>query len=363
MKYVDEYRSRSRAKKLSAQIKKIMPPREIKFMEVCGTHTQGFYRFGIDKLLPGGLKLISGPGCPVCVSTGGYIDRAIKLAGYKDTIIATFGDMLRVPGGKLDLERQRQAGRRIEVVYSPLDALGLARKNPAKKVIFLAVGFETTAPLIASSIISAKKEKLKNMFFLASLKRIAPAMRYLLKDKRQNIEGFLCPGHVSSITGTRPYEFIPRQYRIACCVAGFEPVDILEGLYFLLRQVVKNRPIVDNQYIRAVNRCGNTYALKLMQQVFCISSADWRGLGKIPESGFRIKKEFRDFDAEKIFSLRQQASGSRQQASCKCSDVLKGLLSPDKCNLFKKACTPEHPVGPCMISAEGACNVYYKYKK
>jgi len=363
MKYIDEFRNQKSIRKIADKIKAIMPKDKINLMEVCGTHTQSFFRFGLDKLMPQNLRLIAGPGCPVCVSSQEYIDTAIHYAQDKGVIILTFGDMLRVPGTRSTLEKERAQGVKVGVAYSALDALVVARRNPQKKVIFLAVGFETTAPTIALSILGAKKENLKNLFFFSSLKLIPAAMDYLVQDKRLNLSGFLCPGHVSSIIGTKPYEFIPKRYKIGCCVTGFEPLDILEGIYFLIQQIIKNKPAVANQYIRAVTRHGNLKAQKIILEVFKVAGASWRGLGRIPQSGLQLKDKFSMFDAEKNFScIRKPQTANRKPLKCRCSDVLKGLISPLDCPLFLKVCRPENPTGPCMVSSEGACNVYYKYR-
>jgi len=363
MKYIDEFRNTKLIKKLAAQIRKITPDGSINIMEVCGTHTQSFFRFGLDELIPSNLKLIAGPGCPVCVSPQEYIDNAIKLAQQKENIILTFGDMLRVPGSASTLERERAKYGNVKVVYSACDTLLFARQNPGKKIVFLAVGFETTTPTIALSIIQARRERIKNLSFYSSLKLITPAMEYLVKDKRLNLSGFLCPGHVSCILGTKSYEFIPKKYKIGCCVTGFEPLDILEGIYFLIRQIINNKPRVDNQYMRVVRRQGNTKARKTIFEVFKVSDASWRGLGKIPQSGLKLKDEFSDFDAAKIFLINdRQRTLSAKLARCRCGDVLKGLISPKECPLFLQVCKPEHPIGPCMVSSEGACNAYYRYR-
>lgn len=362
MRYINEFRNKGLIKKISDKIKEITPAGNINIMEVCGTHTQAFFRFSLDKLLPSNLKLISGPGCPVCVSSQEYIDTAIEFSRKKDTIILTFGDMLRVPGSKSTLEKEGAIRGNIKVVYSALDSLKIAQENPSKKVIFLAIGFETTAPTIALSIILTKRKNLKNLFFFSSLKLIPPAMDYLVKDKRLNLSGFLCPGHVSTIIGTKPYEFIPKRYKIGCCIAGFEPLDILEGIYFLIQQIIEEKPAVINQYIRAVTRNGNIRAKNLIFKVFKVSDAIWRGLGKIPQSGLKIKDGFKRFDAEKVFLLNEKRYAiSNKRAQCRCADILKGLISPPDCSLFYKACSPDNPFGPCMVSSEGACNVYYKY--
>jgi hydrogenase expression/formation protein HypD len=363
MKYIDEFRNRKLVKKTAERIGKIMPAYEINIMEVCGTHTQAFFRFGLDKILPEKLKLVAGPGCPVCVSTQEYIDAAIGLTTDKDTIVLTFGDMLSVPGTYSTLEKERPKFGNVRVAYSALDSLKVAQANPRKKIIFLAVGFETTAPTIALSITAAKKQKLKNLFFFSSLKLIPPAMDFLARDKRLNLNGFLCPGHVSAIIGTESYEFIAQKYKIGCCIAGFEPLDILEGIYLLLQQVIEKRPSVANQYVRVVTKNGNLKAKNIMQRVFAVSGASWRGLSEIPKSGLKIRKEFSQFDAEKIFPISRTPNTEHRTPKCRCGDVLKGLISPPECRLFAKACTPDNPIGPCMVSSEGACNAYFKYRK
>jgi len=362
MKYIDEFRDAKLVKKFAQRIKRIAPSRSINIMEVCGTHTQSFFRFGLDELMPKNLRLIAGPGCPVCVSSQEYIDNAIKLAQQKDTLILTFGDMLRIPGTQSTLEREKTKFGNVRVVYSALDSLKAARLNPDKKIIFLAVGFETTAPTIALSIIAAKKERLNNLFFYSSLKLIPPAMDYLIQDERLNLDAFLCPGHVSAVIGTTAYEFIPRRYKIGCCVAGFEPLDILEGIYLLLEQIAENKPQVQNQYARVVKRTGNARALSIMHKVFEESGADWRGFGVIPKSGLKIRKEFSQFDAGKVFSIKRATGNGQRATKCKCGDVLKGLISPRSCPLFARACAPANPIGPCMVSSEGACNAYFKFK-
>ncbi|MFA5276097.1 MAG: hydrogenase formation protein HypD, partial [Candidatus Omnitrophota bacterium] len=330
---------------------------------------QNFYRFGLEKILPKNLKFISGPGCPVCVSDQSFIDSAVSLAKKQSVIIATFGDMLKVPGTHSSLEKERAKGSAIRIVYSPLEALKIARDNIDKRVVFLGVGFETTAPAIALSLQAARRENLRNLSFLCALKLMPPAMEYLLSDKRVDISGFLCPGHVSTIIGTEPYEFIPKRYKIPCSVAGFEPLDILEGIYLILRQINENKPHVSNQYLRAVKKEGNIRARKIIYEVFRPRDEQWRGLGKIKASGLKIKDKFRNFDAKRVFGITSTPaclSADRQdrqaRTGCKCADVLKGLISPDKCRLFRKICTPENALGPCMVSAEGACNAYYKYR-
>lgn len=363
MKYIDEFRDIKLARQISAKIRQVAPAGKINIMEVCGTHTMSFFRFGLDELIAPNLKLISGPGCPVCVSPQEYIDNAIHLSQDKSNIILTFGDMLRVPGNESTLEKERAKGAFVKTVYSALDTLLFARQNPGKNIIFLAVGFETTAPTIALTVLRARKEKINNLFFYSSLKLITPAMEYLLRDKRLNISGFLCPGHVSCVTGTKVYEFIPKKYKIGCCVTGFEPLDLLEGIYFLILQIINKKPGVDNQYIRAVARDGNVKARNTISKVFRAAGSSWRGLGTIPASGLKLRDEFSRFDAEKIFSIsRRPQAANNKLKRCKCGDVLKGLISPEGCPLFSKVCNPDRPLGPCMVSSEGACNAYYKYR-
>jgi hydrogenase expression/formation protein HypD len=363
MKYVDEFRNKNLIQKAAAQIRKTMPEDTINIMEVCGTHTQSFHRFGLGRLLPSTLRLIAGPGCPVCVSDQSYIDAAITLAKEKDTIILSFGDMLRVPGSETNLEDQRAEGSDVRLVYSAWDSLEIAKAYPTKKVIFLAVGFETTAPTIALTLLAAEKEKIKNLFFLSSLKLIPAAMQALVRERDLKIDGFLCPGHVSTIIGTKPYAFLVKRYKIGCCIAGFEPLDILEGLRFLIQQIVQKRPRVFNQYTRVVTEKGNPQAKKLISRVFKIYDASWRGLGKIPQSGLKLKNEFSEFDAGKIFKFKFATRYSLRDTRCRCGDILKGLISPPACPLFSGVCTPENPVGPCMVSSEGACNAYYRYRR
>jgi len=362
MKYVDEFRDKSLVKQALDKILSVNPKSMVRIMEVCGTHTHNFRRFGLNSLLPGNITLVSGPGCPVCVSSQGYIDSAVELSRDQGVIIATFGDMLRVPGTYSNLEEERAKGAKISVVYSALEALNIARRSPGRKVIFLAVGFETTAPTIALSILAAKKEKIDNVYFYCALKLIPPVMAGLLRDKRLKLSGFLCPGHVSAIIGIRPYQHIAGKFGMPCCIAGFEPLDILEGLYFILRQIKEDRAEAENQYIRAVRKEGNIRAKALISQVFKVSDASWRGLGRVGLSGLEIKKEFSRYDAGVIFGLPDNPLSPERKSGCRCADVLKGVISPAACPLFSKACNPDNPKGPCMVSQEGACYAHYKYR-
>ncbi len=363
MKYVDEYRNEKLILKAAAKIKDIPINRNINIMEVCGTHTQSFFRFGLHSLMPSNIRLISGPGCPVCVSTQEYIDKAIIYAARSEVIITTFGDMLRVPGSSSTLERERANRGNVVVVYSPLESIEIAKNNPDKKVIFLAVGFETTIPTVALTIMNAKKKRINNLYFLCSLKLMPPAMEFLLADKRLKLDGFLCPGHVSSIIGSRPYKFIPRKYKIGCCIVGFEPLDLMEGVYLLARQISASSPKVDNQYSRVVKENGNILAKKIIMKVFNVCDASWRGLGSIADSGLRLKKSFASFDADRMIPVKVQTKAVSHLNRCRCGEVLKGIIIPTQCPLFMKSCTPLKPIGPCMVSSEGACNAYYKYHR
>ncbi len=364
MKYVDEFRNKNLVQALARSIRAITPARHLRFMEVCGTHTQNFFRFGLRSLLPESIELVAGPGCPVCVSPQKYIDVAIRIAGAADTMIVTFGDMMRVPGANSTLELVRSRGALVKVAYSPSDAVAAAKSHPGKRVIFLAVGFETTAPTIALALIQAKKEKLKNLFFFTSLKRIVPAMLHLANDRKSFIDGFLCPGHVSAIIGADDYKVIVAKYGIGCCVAGFEPVDMLQGLYALVKQAVLEKPKIDNQYSRIVRPAGNRKAREIINRVFTVTAAQWRGLGSIPDSGLKLKKEFIQFDAGTALGLDKArcAPPAASSLQCKCAQVLKGILRPPQCPIFGRKCSPENPIGPCMVSTEGACNAYYRYQ-
>ena len=360
MKYIDEFRNLKLAKNISAKIKTLAGyGRRYNFMEVCGTHTNTFYRFGLAKLLPENVRLISGPGCPVCVTDESYIDNAIMLAGLKDTIIATFGDMIKVPGRGSTLYRERAKGRDIRIVYSSLDVLRIAEDNPSKNVVFLGVGFETTAPTIAMAIIEAKKKGLANFFVYSAHKAIPPAMEAILKDKNVALDGFILPAHVSSIIGADGYKFL-KKFKIPGVIAGFEPLDMLEGILMLIREVKSGSAEIGNEYTRAVKRGGNKIAQNVLKKVFIASDASWRGIGEIPKSGLAIRKEFSAYDAEKRFSIRNKKVSVNRY--CLCGEVIKGVKMPSDCELFAKSCNPENPKGPCMVSSEGTCGIHYKYR-
>lgn len=362
MKYVDEFRSRSLIKAVAERIRKSVDPRrEYRFMEVCGTHTMSIARFGLKGILPPNVRLISGPGCPVCVTPTSFIDKAIAYSRLKDSLIATFGDMVRVPGTRSSLEDVRSDRGNIKVVYSATDALRLATRNPEKKVIFLGIGFETTAPTIAATIKEAKKGRINNFFVLSGHKLIPPALKALIKDRSIKLDGFILPAHVSTIIGSGPYDFIPKRHRVPCVIAGFEPLDILQGIYMLIDQVSKKRPKTEIQYNRVVKPSGNRTAQRIMKDVFEPVDSEWRGLGVIPKSGLAIKRAFSKLDAEKNFKVGS-FKGTSGKKGCICGEVLKGSKEPAKCRLFGKVCTPEHPFGPCMVSSEGSCSAAYFYR-
>lgn len=363
MKFIDEFRSRPLAEKIISSIHLLMQKRkeEISLMEVCGTHTVAIFKSGIRELLPRQIRLLSGPGCPVCVTTTIDVDKAVQLARYNDVILVTFGDMMRVPGSETNLTRERAEGRDIRVVYSTLDALRIAKENPVKKVVFFAIGFETTSPTVAASVIQAEKEGIDNFYLLCSHKLIPPAMEGLLKAGEVKIDGFICPGHVSTIIGSRPYEFIPRDYGISCVIAGFEPLDILQSIQMLVKQVIDKGSDVQIQYRRCVKPEGNLRAQEVLFAVFEVCDANWRGLGMIPRSGLRLKKIYSRFDVGRTYAL--EVKEQEGEISCICGDILRGIVAPDRCPLFRNRCTPENPLGPCMVSSEGTCAAYYKYTK
>lgn len=363
MKYLDEFRKRDSVEAVSKKIAdSVEQTRTYRFMEVCGTHTMAISKYGLRSKLPANIKLISGPGCPVCVTEDTYIDKAISLSREKDVIITTFGDMLKVPGRESSLEKERASGGDIRVVYSTMDALDVAIKNPAKKVIFLGVGFETTTPTIASSILEAKKKNLKNYFVLCGHKTMPQALRALADGNDAGINGLILPAHVSTIIGAEPYRFLAEEFYIPCVIAGFEPLDIMQGIYMLIKQISQNRANVEIQYSRVAKPGGNPKARDILNKVFEESDVCWRGIGVIKASGLKIKKGFSRFDAEKVFGIKIKKSRQKQKG-CMCGQILKGIKSPPDCGLFRNACSPENPVGPCMVSSEGTCAAYFRYER
>ncbi|PIU60939.1 MAG: hydrogenase formation protein HypD [Armatimonadetes bacterium CG07_land_8_20_14_0_80_40_9] len=364
MKYLDEFRDKRLAKGLVDKICSLSGEGQAgtpapTFMEVCGTHTVAILRSGIKELLKGRVNMLSGPGCPVCVTATSDLDKTIALTKIDQVILTTFGDMLKVPGSFSSLQKERAEGYDIRIVYSCLDALKIAEENLDKTIIFLAIGFETTAPTIASSIISAHKEGLNNFFILSVHKLIPPAMKALLDMGEVNLDGFICPGHVSAIIGSLPYQFIAQDYKIPCVITGFEPLDVLQAMYMLLMQKKKGESKVEIQYSRGVPQQGNPKAMELMDEVFEVCDARWRGLGIIGSSGLKLKERYERFDAEKNFNI--QVEESKEHPECRCGEILRGIIEPAQCKLFAKICTPEYPVGPCMVSSEGTCAAYYKW--
>ncbi len=357
MKFIDEFRDKEIAEGLIQKIRK-SSTRPIQLMEVCGTHTVSIFRYGIRGLLPEHIKLLSGPGCPVCVTPNRDIDLAIALSRQKDVMIVTFGDMMKVPGSTSSLQKEKAEGRDIRIVYSSLEALKFAKDHPEKRVIFFAIGFETTSPTIAVAIIQADAQKIHNLFFLNSQKRVPPALRALLQSKQLNIDGFILPGHVSAILGTKPYQFISKEFGHPAVITGFEPLDILQGIWMLVKQIEENRPAIEIQYRRVVHEDGNPVALSKIDEVFKKNGAEWRGIGWIEESGYLFKESYQKMDAR---NLNVEVEPPREHPECLCGEVLQGIKTPLECRLFKKVCHPENAVGPCMVSIEGTCFTYYKF--
>ncbi|MBF0200136.1 MAG: hydrogenase formation protein HypD [Desulfamplus sp.] len=358
MKHLHEYRDAEIAKKLINAIHSLKP-RPMRFMEVCGTHTMSIFRHGIPALLPPWIELLSGPGCPVCVTALKDIDTFVSLSREKDVISATFGDLMRVPGSESSLGAQKAEGRDVRVVYSVFDALVTARENPDRAVVFNAVGFETTAPTIASALLTAEEEGISNFSIHSAHKMTPPALAALLDSPLVNIDGFLLPGHVSVITGTDGYRAVFDRYRVPSVIAGFEPVDILRAIYMLALQNLSGEPKLENAYERAVSPRGNPKAREIMTRIFAPADAMWRGIGTIPASGMVLKQEYDRFDACKRYGIRVEETP--EPSGCACGDILMGIKKPVQCPMFGKGCTPVHPAGPCMVSGEGACAAYYRY--
>ena len=358
MRFVDEYRNAELGKRLIERIHH-HSTRPIRLMEFCGGHTVSIFKHGIRQLLPSTIDMLSGPGCPVCVTDNADLDKAIALAGLPNVIITTFGDMLKVPGSYSSLAQAKAEGGDIRIVYSTQDALGIARGNPSKSVIFIGIGFETTAPTVAASILEAAQKGIDNYYVLSLHKLCPPVIKALLDSGEVKLDGIICPGHVSAIIGSHPYYFIPREYGIACAISGFEPLDILLCVDMLITQVESGRPKVEIAYGRGVKPEGNRMALEVMHQVFEPGAAAWRGIGIVPASGLTLRKEFQHFDAERAFYV--DVPLPRHHKECLCGDILRGVKTPPDCKLFRRVCDPEHPVGPCMVSSEGACAAYYSY--
>ncbi len=358
MKYVDEYRDGELANALSERIR-VLSKKPIRLMEICGTHTMAIFRHGIRTLLPHTVNLVSGPGCPVCVTATEEIDRSVKLAQMDGVIVTTFGDMLRVPGSVSSLQKEKARGADVRMVYSTFDALKIAAENKEKEVVFLGVGFETTAPTVAAAIQTAHRDGLSNFSVLSAHKLLPPAMNALLSGGDLQIDGFICPGHVTTIIGTSSYEAVAKKYHTPCVVAGFEPIDILQGILMLVEQIEQGKAAVEIQYRRGVHSEGNPGALRVMEEVFEPRNAPWRGLGVIPGGGLGIRKAWQPMDAGRRFDLAVPPAA--EPRGCLCATILRGAATPVDCMLFRKSCTPGTPVGPCMVSSEGTCSAYYKY--
>ena len=336
-----------------------LAPEHATLMEVCGTHTVAIARNGIRDLMPQGCRLASGPGCPVCVTANRDIDAAIALARVENVILTTFGDMTRVPGSSSSLLKEQAAGRDVRIVYSPLDALAIAKENPEREVVFVGVGFETTTPLVAMAIKRAAAMELDNFSVYAAHKNMPGALDVLMGDPELKVDALILPGHVSTIIGVEPYRFLAEKYGIPGVVTGFEPLDVLQGIAMLMRQLHEGRAEIENAYARGVMPEGNPVALAAIDDVFETCTATWRGLGPIEGSGYRIRERYARFDALRRFEPEIEAT--REPRGCRCGDVLRGIMAPNECPLFRTVCSPENPVGPCMVSSEGSCAAYYRY--
>ncbi len=363
-RYLDAFRDPKPALELARQIReragRLPSGRTVQIMEVCGSHTMAIGRYGLRSLLPPPLDLVSGPGCPVCVTDTGYVDAAVELAG-RGHVVATFGDLVNVPGSETTLAECRSGGAAVEVCYSPADALELARSHPDREVVFLAIGFETTIGPVVSLVRSAGAEGVGNLSLLVAFKLVPPALEALAADPEIGVDAFLCPAHVSAIIGADAYEPFVAAHRLPCVVAGFEPLDILLGLRGILDQLLASEARVENQYERVVRPGGNPLARRLMETYLEPADAAWRGLGVIPASGLRLREAYAGYDAARRFGVR--TDGGRERPGCRCGDVIKGKLKPPQCPLFRTACTPSRPVGPCMVSSEGSCAAWFKYER
>jgi hydrogenase expression/formation protein HypD len=359
MKYVDEYRDAALVRKLADAIARTTT-RPWTIMEICGGQTHAIVKFGLDDLLPKNITLVHGPGCPVCVTSADLIDQAVELTLKHGAILCSFGDMLRVPGNGIDLLTAKARGGDVRIVYSPLDAVGIAKANPAKQAVFFAVGFETTAPANAMSVLLAERDAVKNFSILTSHVLVPPAMRAILGSPDNRVQGFLAAGHVCTIMGTEEYGPIAKDYRAPIIITGFEPVDILEGILLCVKQLESGRAEVENAYSRAVRTEGNTHARKIVETVFEIADRDWRGIGVIPQSGLGVRAAYASYDAAKRFALT--TSNANGCTECISGEIMRGVKKPHDCPAFGTRCKPEHPLGAPMVSSEGACAAYYRYR-
>jgi hydrogenase expression/formation protein HypD len=366
MKYADEFRDPEKAKVLLHEIEalvgriEVCRQRPLQLMEVCGGHTHSIFKYGIEPMLPKAIEFVHGPGCPVCVLPMGRVDDCVALAEHPQVIFTTFGDAMRVPGSKKNLLQAKADGADVRMIYSPMDALKLAREHPDKEVVFFALGFETTMPSTALTVLQAEREGIKNFSLFCNHITIIPTIKAILDSPELTLDGFLGPGHVSMVIGTEPYEFIARHYRKPIVVAGFEPLDILQSVWMVLKQIAEGRCEVENQYQRIVPETGNDQALTAVSRVFELREFfEWRGLGSIDHSGIRLRDSYARFDAERRFSIPNLKIADPK--SCQCGEVLKGVIKPWECKVFGRACTPETPLGALMVSSEGACAAYYNY--
>jgi hydrogenase expression/formation protein HypD len=360
MKYLDEYRDGGLAKRLLREIAR-KATRPWVLMEICGGQTHTIMRYGLDELLPPSIQLVHGPGCPVCVTPASILDRAIELALRQDVILVSYGDMLRVPGTKADLLSAKAHGADVRMVYSPLDALRVARLYPNRKVVFLAVGFETTAPANAMAVYQAHREGLDNFYLLASHVLVPPAIRALTASPDNRVQGFIAPGHVCAVVGCKDYEDLVQEFGVPIVVGGFEPVDLLQAIHALVSMLEEGRAEFANEYTRSVSARGNREAQRILGEVFEVADQSWRGLGEIPQSGLRLRSKFAAWDADKVFDLTVPTSEA--PSVCVSAEILKGLKKPTDCSAFGTACTPESPLGAPMVSSEGACSAYYQYRR
>jgi hydrogenase expression/formation protein HypD len=360
MKFLDEYRDPKLAQTIVTDIRKRVT-RPWVLMEICGGQTHTLMRYGIDNLVPPEIELVHGPGCPVCVTPLEMVDKAIEIASQPDVIFVSYGDMLRVPGSSSDLFQVKAAGGDVRIAYSPMEAVDLARRNPDKKVVFFAVGFETTAPANAMSVWQAKREGLNNFSILVSHVLVPPAIRALLESRQNRVQGFIAPGHVCTVMGYTEYEELAERYKVPFVVGGFEPLDLLESIRMLVAQLEEGRAGVENQYVRSVTRKGNEAARRRMFEVFEIGDRKWRGIGVIGDSGYRLREEYAAFDAERIFGVEQVSA--QEPPECIAALVLQGLKKPMDCPMFGTGCTPDKPLGAPMVSSEGACAAYYRYRR
>ncbi len=358
MRFVDEFREPAKVQRLLEAIWQ-RSTEAAQFMEFCGGHTHAILKFGLRQLLPSTISLLSGPGCPVCVTASSDLDLAITMACQSGVILTTFGDMMRVPGSHGSLQDARALGADVRMVYSTLDALAIARSYPDRPTVFLAVGFETTAPTVAAAVLQAQTERLNNFFILSLHKLTPPATRAILSAGEVLLTGIIGPGHVTTIIGTDAWKFLPDEFGIACAVAGFEPLDILHAIYALVDMVELGAPSVRNAYGRSVSAAGNHVAQQMMENVFRVAPAEWRGFGMLPNSGLALRSEYASFDAAQRFPIT--VPPAREPQGCRCGEILRGIITPLECPLFARACTPATPIGPCMVSGEGACAAYAQY--